>query len=387
MLTTVKNMGHNAPIVTKVIENGFKTKYDIEIREMTRFMMSNTTPSAKNEDCSMHLLNLCIGYLNNHFKSHKQRNALKKIQEALSYPELEPMTDKDVRVAYTCKLIHRAVVNYAACEAYFQPMKNSTSAWTVLTAKDWMLAVEMEAVTFFIASLALVEAQSENLVSSCMVVFRRLAEKKPKSFKFKVMATEAPRVKDETKQVNTGLYGRWTNYLPLARHEHRQVFAQMAKQDNIPLSQPPSSQSSLLSQESTSPLSSLSSTGWDEEDELLLEAPIRTSNTNDEVKESEIKARANVVMKEWLGLEPEWLEYFRDEGEVQLPSSTLLARIHVGKISSSAFHGRVFSTGGIVMGPLRTRTESRRAEKQLLLRHNGDDIVKMKQDVRKEVES
>ncbi|KAG6958287.1 hypothetical protein JG687_00009477 [Phytophthora cactorum] len=48
MLTTVKNMGHNAPIVTKVIENGFKTKYDIEIREMTRFMMSNTTPSAKN---------------------------------------------------------------------------------------------------------------------------------------------------------------------------------------------------------------------------------------------------------------------------------------------------------------------------------------------------
>ncbi|KAG6958289.1 hypothetical protein JG687_00009478 [Phytophthora cactorum] len=153
----------------------------------------------------MHLLNLCIGYLNNHFKSHKQRNALKKIQEALSYPELEPMTDKDVRVAYTCKLIHRAVVNYAACEAYFQPMKNSTSAWTVLTAKDWMLAVEMEAVTFFIASLALVEAQSENLVSSCMVVFRRLAEKKPKSFKFKVMATEAPRVKDETKQVNTGL--------------------------------------------------------------------------------------------------------------------------------------------------------------------------------------
>ncbi|RAW40398.1 hypothetical protein PC110_g3410 [Phytophthora cactorum] len=239
----------------------------------------------------MHLLNLCIGYLNNHFKSHKQRNALKKIQEALSYPELEPMTGKDVRVAYTCKLIHRAVVNYAACEAYFQPMKNSTSAWTVLTAKDWMLAVEMEAVTFFIASLALVEAQSENLVSSCMVVFRRLAEKKPKSFKFKVMATEAPRVKDETKQVNTGLYGRWTNYLPLARRE------------------------------------------------------------------------------------------------VQLPSSTLLARIHVGKISSSAFHGRVFSTGGIVMGPLRTRTESRRAEKQLLLRHNRDDIVKMKQDVRKEVES
>ncbi|KAG6956646.1 hypothetical protein JG688_00011319 [Phytophthora aleatoria] len=111
--------------------------------------MSDTTSSAKNvadhidtekEDCSMYLLNLCIGYgiglkdniqtvtlwnestaswdkvvttvtpggafdkggaviqklrnLNNYFRSPKQRNALKPIQEALSYPELEPMTDK-----------------------------------------------------------------------------------------------------------------------------------------------------------------------------------------------------------------------------------------------------------------------------------------------------
>ncbi|KAE9073599.1 hypothetical protein PF010_g25004 [Phytophthora fragariae] len=217
MLASVKNEGHNAHLVAKVIESGFK------------------------EDCSMHLLNLCIGYsiglkdnvqtvtvwndstnswdkvvttvtpggsfdeggdviqklrnLNNYFKSPKQRNALAKIQEALTYPELDPMTDKDARVAYTCKVIRRSVVNYSAYEAYFQSTKDSSSVWASLTAKDWMLAVEMEAVTNFVASLALVETQSENLVSSYMVVFRRLAENKLKSFKFEAMAIEPPRSK------------------------------------------------------------------------------------------------------------------------------------------------------------------------------------------------
>eukprot|EP00644_Phytophthora_capsici_P005671 jgi/Phyca11/538715/estExt2_Genewise1Plus.C_PHYCAscaffold_20301 len=81
------------------------------------------------------------------------------------------------------------------------------------------------------------------------------------------------------------------------------------------------------------------------------------------------------------------LKWFRDEGEAQFPSIALLARIHLGKISSSAFQERVFSTGGIVMGPLRTRTDSRRAERQLLLRYNRDEIMKMKLDARKSSES
>ncbi|KAG1687186.1 hypothetical protein DVH05_005353 [Phytophthora capsici] len=538
-LATVKNDGHNAPLVAKVIESGFKAKYDIDIRAMTRFTMSDTTPSARNvadrieseqEDCSMHLLNLCIGYglgvkndiqtnsvwnaachswdkvvtivtpggtleeggeviqklrnLNNHFRSPKQRNALKKIQEALSYPELEPMIDKDVRVAYTCKLIRRSVVNYAAFEAYFQSTKESRSAWSALSADDWMLATEMESVTHFIANLALVEAQSENLVSSYMVVFRRLAEKKLKSFKFDAMVIETPRTKDGNETSHRRVVRRldqfseagktclrrtllqlqarfpkvtkeamacilldprtkssakkiaavgdiprkeekaiYKNGLEILRNEHRKVFSQMAKLGKIPHSQP-SSQSSLLSQDVNSPLSSPSSTGWDDEDELLLGAPIRTSKAREEVKESEINARADSVMMEWLEMEPEWLDvaqhqnpdikkedlssamttdsrkgmhwsllglyqyvdvlqWFRDEGESRFPSMALLARIHLGKISSSAFQERVFSTGGIIMGPLRTRTDNRRSEKQLLLRHNRDEIVKMKQDVRK----
>ncbi|POM63905.1 Hypothetical protein PHPALM_20638 [Phytophthora palmivora] len=83
------------------------------------------------------------------------------------------------------------------------------------------------------------------------------------------------------------------------RDEHRKVFSEMTKQGKMPL----------LSQESTlSPCSSPSSIGWDDEDGLLLGAPIRTTKTKDEVKESEINARTDQVMQDWLDLEPEWLE-------------------------------------------------------------------------------
>ncbi|KAG6941914.1 hypothetical protein JG687_00019364 [Phytophthora cactorum] len=40
------------------------------------------------------------------------------IQNALSYPELKPLADNNVRAAYTCKLIRRSIVNYAAFDRY-----------------------------------------------------------------------------------------------------------------------------------------------------------------------------------------------------------------------------------------------------------------------------
>ncbi|KAG6947984.1 hypothetical protein JG688_00015297, partial [Phytophthora aleatoria] len=87
-------------------------------------------------------------------------------------------------MAYTCKLIRRCNVNYAASKAYFQAHKYSASVWSLLTAKDWMFAKEMEAATNNIANLSC-------LVSSCMAVFRRLAEKHLTSFKFQMMTIEA----------------------------------------------------------------------------------------------------------------------------------------------------------------------------------------------------
>lgn len=99
----------------------------------------------------------------------------------------------------------------------------------------------------------------------------------------------------------------YKNGIELLRAEHRTVFARMVKDEKISLSQQ-SSQSSLLSQDSASPFSSPASTGWDDEDELLLGAPIRARKTREEVKETEINARSDAVIKDWLDLRPEWLE-------------------------------------------------------------------------------
>ncbi|KAG1695649.1 hypothetical protein DVH05_019388 [Phytophthora capsici] len=99
----------------------------------------------------------------------------------------------------------------------------------------------------------------------------------------------------------------YKNGVDFLRVEHKKVFAQMTKQGKISPSQPSLSQSSLLSQDS-SPFSSPSSTGWDDADDLLVRPPIRATKTRDELKETEINARADAVLREWLDLEPEWLE-------------------------------------------------------------------------------
>ncbi|POM76625.1 Hypothetical protein PHPALM_6110 [Phytophthora palmivora] len=208
-----------------------------------------------------------------------------------------------------------------------------------------------------------------------------------------------PRTKSSAKKIaavgnithkeEKAIYKGGLDYL---RDEHRKMFSEMTKQGKMPLAQQ-SSQSSLLSQESTlSPCSSPFSIGWNDEDELLLGAPIRTTKTRDEVKESEINARADRVMQDWLDFEPEWLEtaqrqnpgkmkeelskemtidkadgvhwallgqykhvnmlnWFRDEGESQFPTTSLLARIHLGKISFTAFHKRVGNCNGPPLHP------------------------------------
>ncbi|EEY57368.1 uncharacterized protein PITG_11219 [Phytophthora infestans T30-4] len=351
VLVCVKNDGHNAPAVAKVIESAFKSRFNLDIRSLTRYTMSDTTPSAKNvadhidteqDNCSMHLLNLCIGYgiglkdniqtttvwneftgswdkiattvtpggalyeggdvihkirnLNNHFRSPKQRNALKKIQEALSYPELEPMTEQDVRVAYTCKLIRRSVVNYGAFDAYFQSTKDSTSSWSALTAKDWTLAVEMEAATNFIANLTLVEVQSENLVSSYMVMFRRLAENKLKSFKFEAMAIEAPGAKDASEASHRRVTRTRDQFSDAGKTCLRRTLMQL--QARFPKVTTESMTCVLLDPRTKSSAKKIAAVG----------APIRATKTRDELKETEIIARADAVLREWIDLEQEWLE-------------------------------------------------------------------------------
>ncbi|ETL77643.1 hypothetical protein L917_21416 [Phytophthora nicotianae] len=206
------------------------------------------------------------------------------------------MVDKDVRVAYTCKLIRRSMVNYAAFEAYFQSTKDSSSVWSNLSPDDWTLATEMVAVTHFIANLALIESQSENLVPSYMVVFRRLAEKKLKSFKFDAMVVEAPRAKDANEASHCRAVKTLDQFSEAGKASLRRALLQLqarfpkvtkeamacilldprtkssakkiAAVGNIPRKEEKAiyKTSSLLSQDVNTPFSSPLSTGWDDED-------------------------------------------------------------------------------------------------------------------------
>ncbi|EEY56115.1 uncharacterized protein PITG_08893 [Phytophthora infestans T30-4] len=364
-LACVKNDGRNTPAVAKVIEGSWDK------------IVTTVTPGGALYEGGdvIHKLRS----LNNHFRSPKQRSALKKIPETLSYPELE---DQDVHVAYTCKLIRRSVVNYAAFDAYLQSTKESTSSWSALTAKDWMLAVEMEAATNFIANLALVEVQSENLVSSYMVVFRWLAANKLKAFKFEAMTFEAPGAKDASEASRRRVTRTRDQFSDAGKTCLRR--ARMQLQARFPNVTTESMACVLLDPRTKSSAKKIAAVEW-------LEVTKRQSpkiKLKDLSKDMSIDAQSGMHYA-LLGLYKhiDVLKWVRDEGEAQFPSIALLARIHLGKISSSAFQERVFSTGGIVMGPLRTRTDSRRAERQLLLRHNRDEIMKMKLDARKSNES
>ncbi|KAG6967094.1 hypothetical protein JG687_00004463 [Phytophthora cactorum] len=271
---------------------------------MTRFTMSDTTPSAKNVadhlgteqgDYTMYLLNLCIGY----------GIGLKDNIQTSSYAAIAS--------------------------------KDSSSVRSSLTANNWMLAAEMEATTLNIANLALVDAQNQNLVSSDMVVFRRPAEK---NLKFQQMAIEAQsskegnetthrrvqRMRDQfsdpgntcLKRTLLQLQARFPKvtresmaYLlldPRMKHAAKTIATvgnvPLTKEGEIPLSLDFGSQSCSIFSQETSPFLSPASNGWDDEDELLLEAPLRLNQTHEEVKD----ARTDKVLLEWLELEPDWLE-------------------------------------------------------------------------------
>ncbi|KAL3658151.1 hypothetical protein V7S43_016782 [Phytophthora oleae] len=167
---------------------------------------------------------------------------------------------------------------------------------------------------------------------------------------------------------------------------------------------------------SSSPLEG-SSNNSDTEAELLygeeVSQPLEESNA-----EASLNARADELLDVWLNLRVDWAEvvrkqyttkeennlvlskiitrnkkhntrmwnveelcgrvdvcrWFAEVGEVTFPSIAKLARVWLGRGSSTAFQERVFSTGSFVMSKLRTKTDNERAQQQLLLRHNREEI-------------
>jgi len=243
LLAAVKNDGHAVEPVSKLIEDRCIEHYSFDIRAMAKWTMSDTTPSARmvtsfyedsqQEDCSMHILYLCISYgiglkenirtrkvpdgsgplpegaevirkiraLNNYFSTPKHLDQLRKIQEAHGLPSVLPLVDIDVRVASTCRLMRRSVVNYTAMKLCFLDQRRS-SVFSCIGAEEWALVSEMEGITQHLAQLALAEVQSQALLASYMLVFRTTADVYLKARSFRCLMIEPPEPGDDDEQTD-----------------------------------------------------------------------------------------------------------------------------------------------------------------------------------------
>jgi hypothetical protein len=68
------------------------------------------------------------------------------------------------------------------------------------------------------------------------------------------------------------------------------------------------------------------------------------------------------------------LRWFRDIGQTKFPTLAVLARVWLGKVSSTAFQERVFSSGGNVVSTQRSQMDNDRAEMSMLLHSNRSQV-------------
>ncbi|KAG1708730.1 hypothetical protein DVH05_022355 [Phytophthora capsici] len=420
--------------------------------------------------------------LNNFFSSSRSSERiarLKQVQIFHRLPELATLVDVDVRVASTVKLFRRSIINYPAFQAFFQNASSSDAAvFNCISQSEWELAIQLEAIIYRVAELALVESQSATMLSSTMYVLLRVASTRMNSYKFLAYNLNGARNGDTNEKNFPRVELKLTEMTELAQRCIKRTLHQIRERIEKPstavamslLLDPrtrPSAKNFLrvpdcadaatdniledaktlmrvehrvfyraihadeLQQNegvATLPMSSPrcdSQNSSDTEAELLygeeVSQPLEENNV-----EAAVNARADELLTSWLSLRIDWAEvvrnqyaskeesekalakvitrdrkknvrvwnveelcgkidicrWFAEVGEVKFPSIAKLARVWLGRGISTAFQERVFSTGSFVMSKLRTRTDNERAQQQLLLRHNRQEIRRMEESKR-----
>ncbi|KAG1711378.1 hypothetical protein DVH05_008632 [Phytophthora capsici] len=291
LLAVAKNDGHDAKTVAKTIDSELKNRFDLDVETMVKFTISDTAPAARKTsrefdtalqtDCTMHLLNLCIGYgvglkenvqnqlvmdpvtkrsqkqrtyvtkggqfgegaavirklrtLNNYFASStavQRGHRLASLQRFNSLPELAGLVDVDVRVASVVKLFRRSIVNYAAYKLYFETVKDAKddkAIFSCISSVEWKLVIEMEAIVNRLAQLALVESQAANILSSTMYALLRVAAARIKSYKFQAYQLDAPRDEDTNESNFRRIELTYTNISQLGRRCIARTLHQIAQ--------------------------------------------------------------------------------------------------------------------------------------------------------------
>lgn len=524
LLAFAKNDGHDAVFVAAAIKHRCVDAFQMDIDSVARFAMSDTTASARNvslqfddtlqTDCCMHILNLCIGYgvglkentrrmftgdgserekvscvvtpdgplpqgaevikklraLNNHFKSPQRPDRLKELQAKLGYPSLRPIVDVDMHVASSCLLMKRSIVNYAAFKTYFRKHTEGRDVFAAISVQEWGLVVELEAITEYLAKLALLEVQHEAVVSSYLLVFRKMSLARLQSASFDCYMLDAERDPDTNEasmpRTRTPIEQFSQGGLTCIRRLQVQIlsrFPALSRDVAMPLLLDPRTKNSAvtlpskMTEDDDGDGAIIGATALLKQEHLELLTRMRESEARErgeqgegnkrrngsaindvneqvadlygdavpsaatkDVSAASLQDESNEIIERWMAFKENWLSvaavqkvhgvpetelvghlcarrhdgslvwdlmglykhvniyrWYRDVGAKAFPSIALLARIWLGRSSSTAFQERVFSSGTVVMSPLRARTDNELAEKQLILCHNVKEIVRL----------
>eukprot|EP00644_Phytophthora_capsici_P007239 jgi/Phyca11/112753/e_gw1.22.145.1 len=352
--------------------------------------------------------------LNNYFKTPQRVERLQRVQQHYGLLELGAMVDCDTRVASTVTLFQRSILNYPAFKAYFQYCEayDDPKVFTNLSKEDWQTMAQCEAVTHMLADLARIEVQREAQIASELLVLMRLACDRLNATHFRpydVDALRTPRTTVKTPPrtvINAAdLCAGAVICLARVKAQVQKRLANVAAESIVVMLLDPRTKDSIDtlvrcttgSQDtpatdddpSRRSLSSL----HQEADEVLERwlshnvhwVQVAVQQANDKRMTAEVMAGLLLVRRNgtvrWslqgLFKHVDVCRWFKEVGAKQFPSIAALARVWLGRASSNAFQERVFSTGGLIMSPRRTRTDNERAEMQVLLKQNRSEIKRM----------
>ncbi|KAE9246999.1 hypothetical protein PF004_g4538 [Phytophthora fragariae] len=166
LLLTVGHSSHMSSDVQKMICTRIEEVFGVDINTMAQFTVSDTASREQGDS-----RDLRPG--DEHPQATQQRcKRLEDVQKFFCLPSMGTTLDCDMRVAYTVKLFQQTIVNYSAFAFYSQkPEKgDDASVFEFLSAAEWRLVTEMEAIVCSIADLARIEVQRSGLVASELIV-------------------------------------------------------------------------------------------------------------------------------------------------------------------------------------------------------------------------
>ncbi|KAF4141543.1 hypothetical protein GN958_ATG09248, partial [Phytophthora infestans] len=392
-------------------QNYFSGEYDkkktlaemdgIAIMEMANWMMSDTAPACRavakhfpelgQKDCAMHIMNLRFSYglgvrdntattaskfraRDNYFSAGNRGSQLARVQSARSLPELAPIGYPETRVAVCCKLLRRSTINHNSAK--------TSNPFSCITTDEWHLVIEMEAVTNFTLTL-----RWSNFNANQSFLYFCLSQGEKPQTNPKLVRSDSPThlallvgsallaVKSRFRVVSKTMI-----LILLLDPRTKSIASEIAAN----MDEATSHSNKHLEDLAVAARSKLIKARYD----ALEKSWSRGSQVNEldvdwvqvslqrllppETKESKTKTPEQVRLeRKKLLTFSNGVETFRETCQDQFPSIAVLAIQRIGKVSSPVYQERVFSTAGVIMGPLQTRTDTARVKKQLLLDQNS----------------